>query len=78
MKGTAGILFCECSIRNRKQLCEELSLPCGPDRAADDRAILLLAYERWGSALVHHLYGGFTQPGGGPKGSDGRGNDRSL
>ena len=54
------ILFYEGCLRNRKQLCAELSITDSRERTETEKAILRKGYERWDRDVVHHLYGGFS------------------
>lgn len=50
------LAFFQGYIRNRKQLCRELTLPEG----TEERAILEAGYRQWGERLPDHLYGAFA------------------
>lgn len=50
------LLYYEGYIRNRRQLCRDLSLPEG----TTEQGILEAGYRRWGADLVDRLYGAFA------------------
>ena len=50
------LLYYEGYIRNRRQLCRDLSLPEG----TTEQGILEAGYRRWGADVVDRLYGAFA------------------
>jgi asparagine synthase (glutamine-hydrolysing) len=47
-------------IRNWRQLCEELGVDSTLLRAEREKAIVVKAYEKWGTAVADHFYGMFA------------------
>jgi len=47
-------------IRNWKALCRELGIDDALSREAREEAILIKAYEAWGSDMAHHMHGMFA------------------
>ena len=47
-------------IRNYRSLCEELGIALPLSREEREEAILIRAYEKWGTDLTSHLYGAFA------------------
>ncbi|MCQ2507894.1 MAG: asparagine synthase (glutamine-hydrolyzing) [Dorea sp.] len=47
-------------IRNWAALCEELGLDVSLPRAEKEEAIILKAYEAWGTEMAHHIHGMFA------------------
>ena len=52
--------FYEGYLRNRKQLCGELSVEPGKTRRETEEKLLRKACGRWGRDLGNHLYGSFS------------------
>ena len=59
MQNSLKIELYEGYIRNRKKLCEELSLVPGKSREETERAIIAAAFRRWGHSFCRHLFGAF-------------------
>ena len=47
-------------IRNYKKLCEELGITLPLSREDREQQILAKGFEKWGTAIVDHLYGAFA------------------
>ena len=47
-------------IRNYKKLCGELGITLPLTRVERERQVLTKAFEKWGTAIVDHLYGAFA------------------
>ena len=47
-------------LRNKKELCRELSVDPCEDRTATERAILQKGYQKWGQELPKYLRGAFA------------------
>ena len=47
-------------IRNWRQLCEELGVDSTLPRTEREKAIVVKAYEKWGTAVADHFYGMFA------------------
>lgn len=47
------------SIRNLKPLCAELGVREASSRTLTEREIIRCAYEKWGTSMGNHIYGGF-------------------
>ena len=47
-------------IRNWRRLCEELGIDSSLTRAEREKAIVVKAFDKWGTAVADHLYGMFA------------------
>ncbi|SEL08478.1 asparagine synthetase B family protein [Ruminococcus albus] len=47
-------------IRNWRRLCEELGIDSSLPRADREKAIVVKAFDKWGTAVADHLYGMFA------------------
>lgn len=60
MENTVQIKSFSGYIRNWQKLCEELEIALPLPREERENAILVKGFEKWGTAIVDHLYGAFV------------------